>query len=276
MTKRVPKIILDRSIFHGDKFGQLQSSKLALLASAGRIQVYYTPLFLEESLRHGVLGAKNFGNQMAYIFGLNSKNWFKLSDAIFESELDQSAPVENYHMIAREDIERTIMGTEEFLQGLVSSQEIDQALNETRSNRQGHEKLRSLRLEMRQTLGRTDVGFEDYMNSDGEFYLENGIIQNLKSPEKAREKWNRDRESCPFTLSYLRAWLAIPFLSQSDHQLKLHPNDLNDSIQLAYLLWADVMISDDRFMKTACNVLYPNGGKKCMDLPELIEFMKAL
>jgi len=70
--------------------------------------------------------------------------------------------------------------------------------------------------------------------------------------------------------------LAAIFLAAADHQLKLGVNDISDSEQLAFLIWADIMVSDDtRFMKKCFELLYEGSAKRLMTLSEFLQYCDA-
>jgi hypothetical protein len=118
--------------------------------------------------------------------------------------------------------------------------------------------------------------FSEFVAGHEEWAIEGLFMKNEPNSSNFLETWRNKRSSCPFTEQLLKAGLATVFLAAADHQLKLDINDIPDSDQLAFLVWADIMVSDDtRFMKRAFELLYSNSPKRLMTLSQFLEYMDA-
>ena len=118
--------------------------------------------------------------------------------------------------------------------------------------------------------------FQDFVNQREEWVIENVYMKGAADSAQYLETWRKKRETCRFTEQFLRAMLASIFLPAANHQLKVDRNDQKDAEQLAFLIWADIMVSDDnQFMKKAFELLYSKTEKKFMSLTDFVRYMDS-
>jgi hypothetical protein len=63
-------VFFDRSIFHGTKFEELRTSPLASMVRHSTVKVFYTPMFIEETLVFGLYDKPRFDAHWAFITSL--------------------------------------------------------------------------------------------------------------------------------------------------------------------------------------------------------------
>jgi len=267
------RILLDRSIFHGTKFDQLQDSSLVKHAADGDLEVLFTPMFLEETLMHGLSDKMTFISHWKYLSSINNQQWFKLAEDIIAIELGNKLVDEKYYLQYNRLIEDARNRVESFIAG----ERIDgfqQMLSKIEDNKSIRRKNRQTRLDLRYETPQGNFKFNEFFESNVEWFIEKGIMAYHQHSERFLDIWRTQRGECPFTDSFIRTWLSTIFLAAVDHNLRVSENDRADAEQLAFLLWADTMVSDDtRFMKSAFDLLYSGTEKSFMTLSELLSYL---
>jgi hypothetical protein len=106
--------------------------------------------------------------------------------------------------------------------------------------------------------------------------IENLFMKSESNSSHFLDTWRNKRTACPSTEQLLKSSLASIFLASADHQLKLGVNDISDSDQLAFLIWADIMVSDGaKFMKSAFDLIFANSSKRLMTSSQFLEYLDA-
>jgi len=78
-------------------------------------------------------------------------------------------------------------------------------------------------------------------------------------------------------LTFERFGYSLIFLAQNDHQLKIDKNDRNDAEHLSFLLFADILVSDDeKYMKKAFDLLYKGTNKRILKLDQFLSFIDSI
>jgi hypothetical protein len=271
------RIILDRSIFHKDKFLNLKQSNLQALVSSNDIQLFYTPLFLEETLQYHTINITDFKNQWNYIVSINPSKWFHLASDIIPIELGNSFSGRKYYLHSLSDIQTVVKNVELFLVGNAPMEQYTEAQNEISKNDLVRTQFRKDRIDLRQSVPRRNYSFDNYVNDNAEWYIENGLMKWHTNSANFLTNWRNQQSKCRFTQSFIRAWFSTLFLPVANHQLKIDINDKSDAEQLAYLEWGDIFVSDDeKFMKEAFHLLYGKSQKRFMSSAEFIAFIKQI
>jgi len=135
--------------------------------------------------------------------------------------------------------------------------------------------FRAKRLEVREAVKRADYDFNKYVEDNAEWLIEKGIMPNHSNSSGYLLQWRNNRKLCRFTEQFIKSWFSTVYLPVVNHQLRVDKNDKIDAEQLAYLIWSDIMVSDDtRFMREAFHLLYGNSKKVFYTLPEFLEEIK--
>jgi len=266
------RILFDRSIFHGDKFELLRSSNLTSDVRKGKFRVFLTPMFVEETLMHALNDKAQFSEHWDFIISLIGQKWFKMAEEIVAIELGYRIRGSNYYFQPRARVRRTIKNVNYFVANSLTQKEHDQIMTEIKNNKETWKQFRQKRLELRKTVKPGTYDLSSYFESNVEWYIENGLMAFHSNSANFLETWRRHRAQCIFTEHFIRAWFATSLLPVRDHSLKVDENDRSDAEQLAFLVWADMIVSDDsHFMKEAFNILYPNSPKGFVSLSEFLE-----
>jgi hypothetical protein len=272
----IPIIVFDRSIFHGDKFFQLKSSKLLELVRRRRFRVFFTPMFVEETLLRALKKEEEFALHWDFLDSLLGQKWFKFSREIIAIELGDRIRGEKYYLQPKDRVRTAYRNARASVWKDLPADEVQAAIDEMSHNRIQDTEFRKVRVDLR---GKPQVPlsqFFDYVNEHTKWIIENLFMKNEPNSSNFLDTWRKKRTSCRFTEQLLKASLATIFLAAADHQLKLGLNDISDSDQLAFLLWADIMVSDDRrYMKKAFHLLYSDSPKRLMTSVQFLEYMDA-
>ena len=267
-------ILFDRSIFHGDKFKEIEQSNLMDLVKRNEVRVYFTPEFLEETLAFGLKDRDALKTQVGFLFSLNSTHWFRSPEMIVEAELGLKYVHHLYYLLTDEEILSIKYGTETYVEGGISENELKDTLRKVHRNISIREDFRKQRLNLRRSVPHGQYDFKLHFENNAEWFIENRLMKYHQDSSNYLRRWKSSRSECKFTEQYLRCWFSTAFLPIVNHTLRVDKNDRADAAQLAYLLWADVMVSDDkRFMKEAFNLLYSDTNKKFLDLPKFFQYM---
>jgi hypothetical protein len=255
----------------------LKKSSLLSHVSSKRIQLLYTPLFIEETLQYGLLNISSFKPQWEYLISLNDSKWFKHTNQILAIELGNHIVGCKYYLMSKQEIKKVIQNVPDVMNGKAPPEEYKQAHVEMGKNNLIRKELRQQRIAMRKKYPYRPYDFEQDLDHNIEWYIEKGLMKWHTNSEGYLNIWRNNRSKCRFAESHIRAALAVFFLPIVDHQLKLDINDKLDAEQLAFLEWGDIFVSDDkRFMKKAFDLLFWDSSKRFMDSEDFIGFLKQL
>jgi hypothetical protein len=270
-------VIFDRSIFHGDKFNQIQRSGLMGLVRQNKVRIYYTPTFIEESLQFMMVDIATFRDQIQFLLQINFTHWFRPAENITDAELGVRYIHPYYHLLLDEEIMKIRLGIAEFCDEKIDEKELNATLIQVAKNRNIRRDFRRQRLALRDKVPAGDYNFDLHFENNVEWFLENGVMKFNDAPDGFMERWKGARQMCPFTEQYLKCWITTSYLPATNKSMPVDENDLADATQLAYLIWADTMVSDDtHFMKEAFNLVYPNHCKKLLTLPRFLAHLNEL
>jgi hypothetical protein len=270
------RILLDRSIFHGAKFDLLKTSPLIERARAGEIEIFLTPMFFEETVKCGLHDKSTFVSHWNFIASINNKKWFKLASEIIAIELGNKLVDEQYYLQFNRVIEHIQEGVEMFIADDVPQAGLDDVMKQITENIAIGKQNRKTRLAMRAQTPPGEYNFQTYFETNVEWFIQKGIMEYHEHSEHFLDIWRRQRHECPFTEFFLKCWLSTLYLPVANHQLKVDENDRADAEQLAFLVWADTMVSDDtRFMKSAFDLLFSGSDKSLMTLPKFLMYLNT-
>jgi hypothetical protein len=264
-------VLFDRSIFHGTKFDQLISSGLDKHVKLGKLKVFFTPMFLEETLTHSQINMPEFSSHWNFITSINGQKWFKLAEEIVSIELGDRIKGEKYYLRPKERVHTVMRGTKKLIDGTLPQSDLNEIVAEIEHNRENRRQFRQARLDMRYSNKPGKGSFSTFFDDEVEWYIENLLMPHHKDDVNYLNTWRTKRKQCKFTEQFIRSSLATIFLPVSDHNLKVGANDNADSEQLAFLLWADMIISDDtKYMRAAFQLLHGNSDKRFLTLSEFL------
>ncbi len=265
------RILFDRSIFHGTKFQQLKASGIADDVKSRKYKVFLTPMFVEETLMHALNNVSEFKDHWDFVVSLIGQRWFKLAEEIVAIELGGRITGANYYLRPKEQTRRVMRNVKDLVLGNLPEEELKKALSEIERNEKIRKQFRRTRLALREKIRPGEYDLDSYFETHVEWYIENGLMAHRGNSENYLANWRASRQQCVFMQQFVKAWFATVLLPLRDHQLKVDTNDRSDAEQLAFLTWADAMVSDDtRFMKEAFNLLYPNSQKTLLTLEQFL------
>ncbi len=268
------RVIFDRSIFHGLKFQQFRNSSLSTHVASRKIQPLYTPIFFDETVNYFLKDPSNFKDQWGYLIGLNQSKWFQSLGVIIQRELDNNMIGRKYYFCLRSEIEAIIKNVNAVLHEKIQRENFFSTPAEILRENEIKEFGRETRKSLRQSSPHQEYDFEELFNKQVESYIENGLMKRYPNSQNFLKTWHSSRSKCRFTEQYVRALFSTIFLPVSNHNLKIDKNDTADAEQLAYLEWADVLVSDDtKFMKKGFDLLY---GKSTKQFFSSSEFLRRL
>jgi len=131
--------------------------------------------------------------------------------------------------------------------------------------------LRGKILDLRPTNRFAPDEFDKFVEANAEAHFRDGLIPAVGVDRDVILRWKTDPEKFPFTNYFIRCILSTLFVPMADHQLAVDANDKSDAQQLTFLLWTDVLVSDDqRFMTKAFDILNRGGKKELWSHSELL------
>ncbi|MBI1804532.1 MAG: hypothetical protein HY033_12480 [Ignavibacteriae bacterium] len=283
------KIIFDRSIFSGDKLDQIQCSELKKQALNGQIRVLFTPRFWEETLQIAIHDRNELKRQVEYLLTLEQRDWLRDPEEIHTIELSNHWNEIEYHLLSGKEIQFRLEGLDHFVHGDFSTTELSAVIAEVEENIQKRRNKRELILKIKQEMISDKTKFTAklqpskhrdffnlYVENNTEWLIEKGIMPYHSNSKDFLSNWSANEQKCEFTKSWIRSWFAPIFLPQANPQLRIDVNDGTDAEQLAYMIWADAMVSDDtRFMREAFTLLYGRTDKKFLTLEEFLRFIAS-
>jgi hypothetical protein len=265
------RILFDRSIFHGDKFKQIQQSNLMNIVLSGKMQIYYTAGFIEETLRYIRHDKKDFSCQWDYLQKLNNQHWFKNIREIIIAECSKNIGA-NYYLRSQEDIQNSLCYIQKLITGQIPISVLEPAFEQTQVSRKRMEMLREEIKIHRQEKQYSLDGFDSFVEDNAEIYCRNTLFPAIGINSDIIELLKIVPEEFLFTNYFIRCIFSTYFLPVADHNLRIHTNDKPDAEQLVFLLWTDVLVTDDlQFMTRAFNFLNCDGKKQLWTMDDFLK-----
>jgi len=225
-------------------------------------------------MTYGLHNKPTFVSHWEYISSISNQQWFKLASDIISIELGNKLVDVKYYLQFNRLIKDVREGVKSFIAGNLPKDGLEHVLEQIDENKLIRQKNRQTRLAVRARTSPGNYKFEEFFEGNAEWFIEKGLMEYHQNSGRFLEIWRKQRAECPFTEYFLRAWLSTIFLPAVGHQLKVGENDRADAEQLAYLQWADTMVSDDtRFMKAAFDLLYSASGKSIMTLQQFLSYL---
>lgn len=281
------KLVLDRSIFHGDLF-QIISQKLKELQEKGIISVYISPMLIEETLPL-IFNSERRGElkrHLQFILEISKNRWLEDCFEIFRSELGIMPLREDYQFcklraekIIKENIGILIAGGEPeptiYKQTRVNKNNVFCKMQNMKKI--GHD----MRLEVSRILSENRKKRNDIKETWGDFRDHNiykfgeELIKRKQFHTKffcwvAIKRWANNRERCPYFYDWIRGLLYIQFYAMKYPNNGIDNHAQADIQHLLYLKEVDGIVSEDKsFMRKAWEEIYAPNSKKYLTIKEL-------
>lgn len=275
------RVLLDRSAFHGERFDVLQACRLREAVARGKVVVYLTPVLLNETLT--AYGSKRESAWQEHLtFALDIASGIFLDRAeLFREELVMGRgpfarhlmphrPSRRYGSLPRMvQVLREVARTGELAAEWVSSkQDRDESFEKSQNQKQ---LSKSIREEIKQKFGASPTAndLKQYPFTQMQRTERERTGRHLMSVVDKRrahilaEQWARTPHRFPYYSAFVDGFLYNGYYAALEHYKRIDRNAQADYEQLAYLTWADVMVSNDlSFMRHAFDAIWQTGGKR--------------
>jgi hypothetical protein len=282
VRKAVFRIIFDRSAFHEERFERIAKSALSALQRQGRVEVYHTPIFLDETLSSYGAGdrAKQWQDHLLYCLDV--------CNGIF---LDREEIWHNELVAGRRQFARCLLPERpnkrydsrprliQILRAKATSGDLAEewaesaAMRAETSTKKNNQRATSA--EIRQTVAKAvkerrvvgstrDFPFSTFRSR--EFVRTGRELMDLVDRRRARtlsDQWVQNPEHFPFYSAFVEGFLYAGYYAAAEHNHPLDRNAQPDYELLAYLTWADLVVSDDAgFFQRAFETIWKPRGKR--------------
>jgi hypothetical protein len=271
------KVIFDRSAFHGCRFDALEGSCLLQRTREGKLSVFYTTVFLDETVRTALStrqSAKDaLKRQWPFLVSICNGGWFKplLPDKSFpdlktvcEEEFEGGEKPGDWLLVPNL-VRRNVEGK------LTRCFEESRPIPELENARPIYGQIGRLKEQNRTLLvdlrnqPRPDEPFEDYYQLVADECASRliGELPALDQPKRKLDAWRRDPEKFPHFTAYVRLYAFVHYDPHRHKNSSIDWNCLEDAEQLCFLEDVDAMISSEQgFMKRAFEAVWKSRGKR--------------
>ena len=273
------RVIFDRSAFHGERFDALFRSPLRQRIAQGRIEVYHTPIFIQETLETwgSPRATDAWRAHLEFAADICNGGMFLSRDDIFRGEffgqprrLLPAKPTKTLPCIS------VVLAKmrEVALSGDLATEWLDSKaeLEDTRLKKTGQRALFSrVRREAmsthktrRVTRPRQKYSYAQYSQAE---LTRNGrdlmILVDERRANELADRWEARPEAFPFYTAFVEGFLYSQYYAEIEVNRPLDKNAQADYEQLAYLVWADLFVSNEGgFLESAFNALWKPKGKR--------------
>ena len=293
------RVILDRSALHGERFAVLESSPLRRLIARNQVVLIHTPILIEEIIsEYGTNQASDAAWRSHLEFAADSCNggFFLSRPQIWYNEIVQGrGPFARSILPERKSrrYQRTRSDMVEHLKYLAATGDLAAAWQESTDERDDtyrkKENQRSIFRDVRvdtakalrqQRLTRTQaqLPFSTYLKS--EFHRHGRLLMDQvhpNRPEYFADLWAASPQRFPYYSGFVEGFIYSLYYAALEQSAPLDRNAQADYEQLAYLVWADVIVSNDtRFLRRAFDALWRPRGKLLKTAEEFTEFLHAI
>jgi hypothetical protein len=276
------RVIFDRSAFHGERFEALARSPLQQIVRGDRIRVFHTPIFIEETIStFGSAGPSgDWRRHLAFALQICNGGVFDEKMDIWRREIVEGrGPLARYLMSERLRKHGSKVHLLQRLSDAVRTGDLGREWDDTQSMREeSHQKkknqkalARDIRADISTAIreGRITApiraaSFKHFR--DSEFIRTGRHLMRLVDARRQgllADQWERRPDHCPFYSAFVEGVLYSVHHAAVEHNKPIDDNAQGDYEQLAYLTWADMIVSDDtRFLRDAFEVIWKPRGKR--------------
>lgn len=269
------KVILDKSIFHGDKFARIKKSNLLELCNTRSLLILGNPILIEETLNLYNKNSNLFRNHISLILSIINDKWFRQLPEIIADELEGKINSKLDIYESSEEVcdikiniyKSLIMDNLDIYQKVAVKMVLD--FKKYHYNRM-REMLSSIRRDIIAILRSKTINgkkFPDY-NEYCLLHLEDQAWQLISKKIASRldkaaifESWKRAPLKFPYFTLWAKAMLYLPYHAAVKHNTSIDKNAQSDIDEIVYMNDADILVSDDmRFMRDIFQEFW--GGRK--------------
>lgn len=291
------RVIFDRSVFHGESFDVLAKSPVQELVTHNRLSVFHTPIFLEETiLSYGSKGdTGEWKAHLAFAVELCNGGIFLPKEDIWQSEIVRDHGPAAQHLHPRSDSRHYVSLPRMLhtLQSVAESGDLQKEWHESFAERDEAQEKKTnqrkifgkLRREVASAIKEGRVGgnpknypFPEFLKTEfvhtGRLFM--SIVDGITSKELG-DRWARNPGRFPFYSAFIEGSLYSAYYAMIENNLPLDRNAQADYEQLAYLLWADVIVSNDqKFFRSAFQTLWAPLGKRMESAQSFAQLVREL
>ena len=276
-------IIFDRSAFHEPGYRQLRESCLKDLCRRGHMKVFHTPTFIEETLAtYGTRKrAAGWQNHLQFALDVCNGGIFLPKQNIFHEELVAGRGTLARHLLPERPnkIHNSRPRLMNALQEIARTGDFARVWSDTEAiridNRQRLRNQRGILVDARIEVAtiRREQGITEPLNatSFGQFrassFLHTGkeLMDRVCARRAAylADQWARCPKRFPFYTAFVEGVVYAAYHATVKHNEPIDENAQPDFEQLAYLTWADIVVSNDqRFFRQAFEAIWKPRGKR--------------
>lgn len=290
-----PRIIFDRSAFHGDNFEALLDSPLLRLAQTRQLSIYHSASLIEEtaSLYMKEENRPLLRKQLHFILEICKDRWLQPTEVMWVKELvELSSEKQTVFVPTR---------TRQEMEGVLRTLALDELpmdendFRETCETKMGikqkSERLRSVLVHMRndigqqlkesgKTLSRDKPTFqamvEKHLAEMGTGILMRHLDVQADMKSIICDRWAKTPSCFPYYTAFATGMLYAAYYAMTEHSQKIDINTQMDVEHLTYLHGTDILVSNDvKFMKSAFDELWQPKGKKFMTTDQFVGYLQT-
>jgi hypothetical protein len=285
------RVIFDRSSFHGTRFELLTASPLRRLAAQRRVEVFHTATFLDEIIQSygSARASPSWREHLRFATQICNGGVFLAVEDIWRSELVDGWGLASRHLLSH----ASFVGFQAAMLQTANTGDLSQEWAETEPERMDTRrkkmKQHALFREAREAVAQArregklrgrlkDYPFSDYRRT--EFNRNGRALMRAVDKERAIEladRWEADPEEFPYYSAFVEGFVYSQYYAAIEHNGRLDGNEQADYEQLAHLIWADVVVSDDQaFFRSAFDVLWKPRGKRMESTGSFVALLETL
>jgi len=292
------RIVFDRSALN-NRFDLLKASRLEELTRDGKVEVFHTTTFLDETLRMANSNRQGRSEQLKtewpFLVSICNGGWFKpllfgqppILKAVCDEELESWEKDSKWPLVSDQVRQHSEAKVTRFLKGSGPLIELINAQPVYNQNWQIKTQNNRLRAQLRKESTLRDVPFAHYHHAN---FLEAGRLlilrpqfgqlqplPSLDHPEAKFEAWRRAPASFPHFTAFVGFWIYSLYEAEINQNSPLDRNWQPDAEQLCFLADVDAIVSSDqRFMKQAFEALWQPSQKRFFTPEEFVAHLKQL
>ena len=291
------RVIFDRSAFHEPGYQQLMGSRLKDLCRLGRIKVFHTPTFLTETLAAYGAGERAAGwtNHLQFALDVCNGGIFLSKENIWHEELvagrgpfakhlQPERPNKNYESRSQwmswlQEVARTGDLAREW-------SDTEPMRVDTRQKKKNQKRIlvdaRTQVARIRNEQGITEpLGAYSFAKFRRATFLRTGMeLMDRVCARRAASlayQWARCPSRFPFYTAFVEGFLYAGYHAAVQVNDPIDWNAQADYEQLAYLTWADIVVSNDqRFFRQAFEAIWEPHERRLETSESFVELANSL
>jgi len=286
------RVTFDRSAFHGQNFERLQHSQLEAVCRRGIIQVFHTPVFLEETFDMFAVEAnrEELRRQLPFILRIANGGMFRTIREIWHDELVQNRGpnvrllwTQRERREFEERIQHAPLKSDAWGYWAATAGERDDKQLKKNNQKEAYRDAREgLTARLRANGHQRPLSsyqFADHLASELDLYGRTIIGSQIPSKNTLalQNQWSRNKKRYPFVTGFVEGFAYAGYYAAIKQNSPLDRNAQADYEQMTYLRAADILVSaDTRFLSEAFDALWKPRGKVLMSPDHFIEFISRL